>query len=627
MSTRRPKPSSATLPKLLLACLIVAVIGLCFYGASNSLGWFQSNVVSSPNRDNKTKVPVTLRDMKAFSEVLRDDIYDLGLGEDSFQWVETAKVDPDWILDMSKIRNRVLACDKEKDYPFTESDFLPEGSRTGIIGGVAEGKQGFFLDVEKIPGLRFLRQGDRFDLIASVPKSSQDSTTEYGLLMGGIKVRGNKPIPVNGIRQLVKGGEMIAITTNRLMTTQGGLELGPNEGSVRSRSYQQNRFERVAIAIDPEEAIPLTQALGDQLEIHMVAQSGQVASLESTKINLNNLVSFPANAVEIKAFTKIEASHLADPLSNELRRYYFQPRDVNDSWLPNASDLIGKTVSRDIEPGYIFSSSDFLPEGSLLKSLEKNQVITASDLVGMYNSPWVGRYTNRSLEKGYPVNEEDLLPINSALKQISPFQKLEIADLVDGSRSPWLGRVSSREIGIGRVIDESLLCEKGSRPSVSSGIPAGMMAVSVNSDSIKGLEDLVMGDRVDLIESRIFELKKSLVGIEISRALLASENQKAYNQVVANNALVVRKQDGQSVLAVRLDDVNRLSKSLFLNAELVAIARPDKVRSSGDVDEVINRDQSNKLKSDSYPLSNLTVTELIVGGQKTAKAFRRDNDE
>jgi hypothetical protein len=134
-----------------------------------------------------------------------------------------------------------------------------------------------------------------------------------------------------------------------------------------------------------------------------------------------------------------------------------------------------------------------------------------------------------------------------------------------------------------------------------------------------------MGDRVDLIESSIVDLRNSLSGIELSDALLASGNRQAYNQVVANNALVVRKQDGQFVLAVRVDEVTNLSKSLILEAELVAIARPDQVNS---LEESGNRsDVASKLKSDIYPLSKIVVTELIVGGQKTAKAFRRGDDE
>jgi hypothetical protein len=665
---------------MLIATLIVAVFGVCFYGVASSMGWLttdsQNKLSSRPSREGMVRVPRSLLPLKAFEEVGRESYYDLKLGDDSYFWLDKADVEanPDWVTKVDQIKGRVMAHDKDKDFVFKKSDFLPEGSRTGIIAGVSEGKQGFFLDVKEIPGLRFLKQGDRFDLIASIPKASQDSTTEYGLLMGGIKVKGNKPMPTNGIRLLVKGGSMIALTTDRSMTTQGGLELNSVDGSGKSSLSQKD--ERVAIAIDPAEAIPLTQALGDQLKIHMVAQSGQTSSLESSEIDLDDLVSYPANAVEIKAFTKITASHLAEPLSNELRRYYFKPGLANEGWISNANDLIGKTVSHDIEPGYIFSPSDFMPDGSLVKEveafqtitgemlvgnqsseyvnavaardlepghrltkndvladgsllrpLERHQAITISDLVAMDGSLWVGRYASRDLEKGHLIREEDLLANNSALKLISPFQQLKVVDLVDGAQSPWLGRVSSSEIEVGQVIDESLLCKKGSRPSVSSGIPAGMLAVAVNTDSIKGLDGLVMGDRVDLIESSVVDLKKSLSGIEVSNTLLASQRRQAFNKVIVNDAFVVRSQGGEFVLAVRASEVTKLSNSLFLNSELVAIARPARDSLSNEPAPPISPDGSNKIKSDTYPLSEIVVTELIVGGQKTAKAFRRDNDE
>ncbi len=678
MPNRRQSTSSSALPKLLLSILIVAGLGLVLYGVANSMGWLSSSperVAGKPSREGRVAVPRTLMSLKAFEKVRREDVYDRKLADESYFWLpkETVDKNPDWVTDLDQIINRVMARDKGKDFVFKKSDFLPEGSRTGIIAGVPEGKQGFFLDVEKIPGLRFLKQGDRFDLIASLPKTSEESATEYGILMGGVKVRGNKPIPVDGIRLLVKGGYLVALTTDRSMTTQGGLELSNASGSGRVSAGR--REERVAIAIDPEEAIPLTQALGDELKIHMVAQSGQAidAEVKVAEFDADELISFPGNSVEIKAFTKIKASDLAEPLSNELRRYYFKPGLADDNWITNANDLIGKTVSHDIEPGYIFSPADFLPDGSLVQAVEAFQTITSdmlvgrdgkfvnavaardleagrplvandvlaagslikdvmpyqaianSDLVASSDSVWVGRYAAKALEKGHLIREEDLLPPNSALKAITPFQQLKIADLVDGSQSPWIGRVASCEIEPGQIIDEGVLCEKGARPSVSAGIPAGMMAVSVNSDSIKGLDDLVMGDRVDLIESSIVDLKDSLVGIEISDGLLSSEDRKAYNRVVANDALVVRKQEGQFVLAVRVEEVTKLSKSLFLDAELVAVARPNRLNSlkgSGS-----GLDGASKLKSDPYPLSEIVVTELIVGGQKTSRAFRRSDDE
>ena len=218
---------------------------------------------------------------------------------------------------------------------------------------------------------------------------------------------------------------MVALTTDRSMTTQGGLELSNATGSGRGSKDQ--RDERVAIAIDPEEAIPLTQALGDELKIHMVAQSGQASEVEATvaEINLDDLVSFPANSVEIKAFTKIKASDLAEPLSNELRRYYFKPGLADDNWISNANDLIGKTVSHDIEPGYIFNAADFLPDGSLVEQVATFQTITPDMLVGR-DSKFINAVAARDIEAGHPLVENDVLAAGSLVRDVTPFQAITI---------------------------------------------------------------------------------------------------------------------------------------------------------------------------------------------------------
>ena len=684
MSTRRRQTQSNTLPKLLISILVVAGLGVLIYGLANSMGWLspspESNV-ARPSREGKVAVPKALVALKAFEKVRREDVYDRELDDESFFWLSEEDVEnnPDWVTSLDQIINRVMARDKRKDFVFKKSDFLPEGSRTGIIAGVPAGKQGFFLEVEKIPGLRFLKQGDRFDLIASLPKESEDSGSEFGLLMGGFKVRGNKPIPVNGIRLLAKGAHMIALTTDRTMTTQGGLEL--NNTDSRGRVAAGQREESVAIAIDPEEAIPLTQALGDDLEIHMVAQSGQTDENGATEINLGEFVSFPANAIKINAFEKIKASDLAEPVSGDLRRYFFKPSAVVDGWIPSPNDLIGKTVSHDIEPGYIFSASDFLPTGSLIQEVSAFETITSemlvsgnadpnslqfvgavaardlksghlvtqndilpegsliqdvvafepigqSDLASPNDSPWIGRYASKRLEKGHQVTEEDVLSSNSALRKIASFQQLTSADLVDGNRSPWLGRIASKDIEPGQDIDENLLFQKGARAGTSAGIPKGRVAVSVDSDAVKGIGDLTTGDRVDLIKSSVVDLKKSLAGIQVSGALLASTDQQSFTQVVASNALVVRKLEDQYVLAVRVGEVSNLVKSLALETELIAIARPDTPATMEKVSPFDKPDElTDGLQSEPNPLSNVVVTEMIVGGKKTARAFRRKDDE
>ena len=617
MSTRRRPTSSSTLPKLLIAILVVAVLGIAGYAIASSQGWFDSQVLAAkPSREGKVAIPRSLVPLKAFQKVSRDAVYDRELGDDSYFWLPKATVEqnPDWITSADQIINRVMAHDKGADYVFKKSDLLPVGSSTGIAGGVPPGKQGFFLEVDEIPGLRFLKQGDHFDLLASLPKESEESTSEYGLLMGGIKARGNKVIPVNGVRLLVNGGQMIALTTDRQMTTQGGLELDADK---------RNRTEKVAIAIDPEEAVPLTQALGEKLQIHMTASSGQDNEASLVEDQLVGRIPFPANALEIEAFSAIKASDLAEPVGGELRQYYFQPGDAKDDWISQASDLIGRVVARDIEPGYIFSESDFLPEDSLLKSVAAFQAISREDLVGGAASPVVGAVAARDLKAGHQIAPGDLLSEQGILRDVEPYQQLAAEDLVQGFQSPFLGRIAAYELKAGRELDESLLFPVGSRPGISAGIPAGRVAVSVKTDAVKGLSDVVMSDRIDLIESSSVDLQKSLSGVEISAALLAG-NQRDFNQVIVTNANVVRKLQDQVVLAVRVDEVSELVKSLARKGQIIAVARPDRVEK--EIDTVPPGDEI-EIQSDVNPLQEITVTKLIVGGKKSAKAFRRGNDE
>ena len=208
---RRTKSSSRTPAKIAAAVAILFGGGLLTYGFVRAAGWLNpatAPLAQAPSREGRVPVPKSLTSLNAFDKVQRENVYNLALGDDSYFWLPQQQVEahPEWITSVDQIVGRVLARDKRADFVFSEKDFLPEGSRTGIAGGIPRGKQGFFLEAEQIPGLRFLKNGDRFDLLASLPEESENGSPEYGLLMGGIKARGGKPIPVNGVRSLVQGG-------------------------------------------------------------------------------------------------------------------------------------------------------------------------------------------------------------------------------------------------------------------------------------------------------------------------------------------------------------------------------------------------------------------------------------
>ena len=177
---------------------------------------------------------------------------------------------------------------------------------------------------------------------------------------------------------------MVALTNGRSMTTQGGMAFENAGGRGGS--------EQVAIAIDPEEVVPLTQALGANQTIHAVAKSGQVVEATDRGNELAGMVSFPAAAVKIEGLPE---GHRRGPgPSREPASrggYYFQPDDASEKWINRVDQLWGRVVRRDIDPGYIFSESDFLPPDSVVREIPAYERIEADDLADPSLGEFVGR--------------------------------------------------------------------------------------------------------------------------------------------------------------------------------------------------------------------------------------------
>ena len=576
MAIRRQTKSSNTTAKIATVVAVLLGGGLLTYGIARAAGWLNpatAPLAQKPSRAGKVPIPKSLVALNAFDKVQREDVYNLGLGDDSYFWLPKQQVEahPEWITDVSQIVGRVMARDKRADFVFSEKDFLPEGSRTGIAGGIPSGKQGFFLEAEQIPGLRFLQNGDRFDLLASLPEEAENPSAEYGLLMGGIKARGGKPIPVNGVRSLVQGGEMIALTTNRTMTTRGGLELSTTDS--RGREITNRKDERVVIAIDPAEAVPLTQALGSKQTIHMVTRSGQETEQSTSENSLVGMQAFPASAVAIKAFSTITANDLAEPLGGELRQYYFQPGDVKEGWIPAIEQIVGRVVARDIEPGFIFSADDFLTPGSLVRD-------------------------------------------------VAAYQAIEPDDLVGGDQSALVGRVAKTDLLAGQMVLEGDLLEPGSPGGVAAGIPAGLMGMSLSKDQVQGLGEFSRGDRFDLVASASFDLQKALGGGVQLSSTVAVDAAKAVNQIVATAGLIVDVTDESAVVAVSPQEVALITKALASKTALFTIARPALASQSPATQ---SPPPAAVLVSDPNPLQEVTVTQMLIGGQRSAHAYRKSD--
>lgn len=550
--------------------------GLLTFGTLSFAGVFDDE---SESREGLVRIPRSIVSINALNRVRREDIYDLSRGEDSYFWMSKERIEahPEWITRASDIVGRVMARDKESDLVFTQDDFLPEGSRTGLSAGIPEGKQGFFVDADTIPGLQLLKRGDTFDLLASLPdeaKEKQDA--EFGLLAGGIKVRGGKPVPLSGVRVLVRSGTMVAITRGQEMTTQGSMAFPETQSRANTAEGVQ-----VTIAIAPEEVAALTQSIAAEMPIRCVAGSGQTDSAKPTTSlpdQLATMVSFPASATSIPAFTRINADHLGDPETGELRRYYFPPAKTNRKWIANVDQLIGRTVSRDVGAGFIFS-------------------------------------------------EDDFAPAHTVVRPVSPFTRLQGPDLADARTAARLvGRVAARMLPIGTELDEDDLLPRDSADSITGGIPVGRMAIAFDTSTVQGVASLSSGDRFDLVTAVPYtpgDAFKALgAAVKVSSKALpqTTVTDRARATVLASAATVVAVEGTTATVAVRPEEVKGITKAITLGEAVFALAR------SGRADRrpQLTSKPGSGLTSDADPISKLTLVEEIVGGRRTFRVFARD---
>ena len=558
--------------KVILPVGALAAAGLISYAA---LQFLPTSPTPNNSRDGKVPIAIAQNDLKAFETLESEDVVNPALPEeDSYAWVGRAFFEehPEWVfpdgrqISADDIIGRVLSRDIKAGSPFEVADFLPEGSRTGITGGIPTGKQGFFLDSQDIPGLRFLKKGDRFDLLANPAENEEIPTIEYGILLGGIKARAGKPLPLNGVQILVQDAELIALATNSRMTTRGGLTLSTENSRVAADIKQ----ERVMIAIDPLEAIPLTKALGDKSRIHMVTRSGQAVEKVAVKDPLEGLIPVASNSISIEPFQSIRASDLSDGDTGELRQYYFKPEDVRESWLRNADQLIGRVVKKRMEPGYIFSEEDFLGDGTLITDV-----------------------------KAYDAIDPD--------------------SLVDGTKSEWVARVAARDLRAGRTIQEGDLFPPGTPAGIAAAIPKNRLAMTIDLATVRGSVDLKRGDYFDLLCTDTANLAESLQGVEVSPELSGNLNGSQINRVIANMALVIQTMETHLVVAVKPSEVSEVAKAIASQAMVYCVTRGENSKLDGTAESADS--DSAELTSDPNPLDQISTTETLIGGERVIRAY------
>ena len=225
-----------------------------------------------PSTAGLVPVPTAAVAIPAHTRIRRDHLWDRANNRIAIVYLPPRAVTKEMLRSISDIIGRVLDGDKQPGYVFTEDDFLPRGTREGLVAGIPAGKRAIRVSADRLDGLFGLNAGDRFDIVATMPidAAGGGSTPNFSgpyspeLQMQAQLSNWDKQATV---RVIVQNASIVEpMLTRGLATVQAST---PN-AAARTRAIQE-----AVIAIDPREVAPLTEAMAVDARLATIPRSGR----------------------------------------------------------------------------------------------------------------------------------------------------------------------------------------------------------------------------------------------------------------------------------------------------------------------------------------------------------------
>lgn len=223
--------------------------------------------------DGKVRVFVSGRAIPAYSKLTRDDLWNAGQNNWASIDVDESVVEAGGIfVNASDIVGRVMGREKAPGYAFTESDFLPKGTRPGVAGGVPAGKRALRISVDKVGGIVGLQAGDRFDMVAATelePKQKPQLIPLAGLHAQRFQQGATKqPYPRARVRVLIQNGVVVTPLHTRLVPIS-------STSLTQGQTTRTKPVQEMVVALDPEEVAPFLEAQTIGSDLTCLARSGR----------------------------------------------------------------------------------------------------------------------------------------------------------------------------------------------------------------------------------------------------------------------------------------------------------------------------------------------------------------
>src|SRR5262245_60837340 len=223
------------------------------------------------------KVPVLTsgRTIGAYARITRDDIVDPKTQSLMVKYVDPSSVEGDdpFIGDARKIIGRVLAHEKARDYAFRESDFLPKGTRPGLVGGIPPGYRGVRIELAKVRGLYALQPGDTFDVVSTIAVAS-DPAKDFRKLGGAYADRLAIEASLGNLSK--QANVYVVVQSGVVVTPPQTIEIPVTMATLTQGSRVNSKpLQEVFIAVHPEEVAPLMEAMSVDADLAVVPRPGR----------------------------------------------------------------------------------------------------------------------------------------------------------------------------------------------------------------------------------------------------------------------------------------------------------------------------------------------------------------
>ena len=251
MARRRGLPIQTLL--LLLGAVALALVGggLILSALNDERGASPSGVP-----EGMIGVPVAALDLPAYTEIQLDHLLDPRTGALKAVYLPEESILESTIVDPRNLLGRVLARPKTADRVFNAADLMPVGTRPGLVAGIPAGQRALRIDASKVSGIVGLRQGDRFDLVATYPGHLRGGGVESVFGAGAGPGAANRALS----RVVADGATVVSALEERALPGAGG-----RPGAV---------VQEMVIALAPDDIPTVTEALEIAQRIDCIPRSG-----------------------------------------------------------------------------------------------------------------------------------------------------------------------------------------------------------------------------------------------------------------------------------------------------------------------------------------------------------------